>query len=82
MKKPIEELIKVIDEMVAITNWDNSEWSTSLVKCKYDLENSDYHGIERLLGCYGGMGSFKVMMKRALLNGEKMPKRKMRGFLI
>ena len=62
MKKPIEELIKVIDEMVAITNWDNSEWSTSLVKCKYDLENSDYHGIERLLGCYGGMGSFNDLV--------------------
>ena len=48
--------------MIAITEWDNSEWATWLSKCKQELENSDYHGIERLLGGYGGMGSFNDLV--------------------
>jgi hypothetical protein len=62
MAKTTGELIKVIDEMIAITTWDNSDWMIWLTKCKTELESSDYHGIERLLGGYGGMGSFNDLV--------------------
>jgi hypothetical protein len=62
MKYTSENLIKVINEMISITEWDNSDWASWLIKCKKELENSDYHGIERLLGGYGGMGSFNDLV--------------------
>ncbi|UMR32555.1 hypothetical protein MJ904_10435 [Massilia sp. MB5] len=37
---------------------DERHWSAWVLRDKALLENSDYSGIEYVLGAYGGMGSF------------------------
>jgi hypothetical protein len=62
MAKTTKKLIKILDAMISITEWDDSGWATWLSQCKNEIENGDFHGIERLLGGYGGMGSFNDLV--------------------
>ena len=42
---------------VLLRDYDNVFWADQVDKCIADLESSDFHGVRRLLGLYGGMGS-------------------------
>ncbi len=53
------ELIKVVDEMTVLLKQHSEEnWVSWMGQVSARLKNSDYSGIEKLLGAYGGMGSF------------------------
>jgi hypothetical protein len=41
---------------------DDSGWSQELARCAVFLERSDYHGIERFWGLFGGMGSLNDLV--------------------
>ena len=57
------ELIKVLEEMLSILEREKEQhWSQVIADCKKRIEKSDYSGIEKLLGCYGGMGSFNDLV--------------------
>lgn len=54
-----KELITVLSRLAALLEGDGEpHWSTWMLRAKARLENSDYSGVEYLLGAYGGMGSF------------------------
>ena len=59
----VAQLIATVDELIELlrsepgSNW-SSHWSSWLQKVNKELRADDAHGIQRLLGAYGGMGSF------------------------
>ena len=54
-----KQLIEVLSELQQLTLDDGLEnWAKWMLVSKTRLENSDFSGIEYLLGAYGGMGSF------------------------
>lgn len=58
-----KELIQVLNEIISLLNDDdNSHWEKWMISAKTRLINSDYSGIEHLLGAYGGMGSFNDLV--------------------
>jgi hypothetical protein len=57
------ELIGELKELIAFLRIENEDhWCSWFKKCLSMLENSDYQGIERVLGAYGGMGSFNDLV--------------------
>src|SRR5262245_9627714 len=53
------ELIGILGELAALLESDGEEhWRSWMLRARTYLENSDYYGIEHLLGAYGTMGSF------------------------
>ncbi len=58
-----ERLIGILDDLIALLRSDNeTHWSAWMARAKARLENSDYSGIEYLLGAYGGMSSFNDLI--------------------
>jgi hypothetical protein len=35
----------------------SAQWAEQVGRSSVEVENSDYHGVERFLGLFGGMGS-------------------------
>lgn len=66
------ELVRVLDELAAILERDGERhWRTWMLQAKARLEQSDYAGIEYLLGAYGGMGSLNdLVLGQTLANGR------------
>lgn len=60
----VPELITVLDRLVTLLREDrwSSHWLDWVEKSRREIANSDFHGIERLLGAYGGMGSFNDLV--------------------
>ncbi len=57
------ELITVLEEILSILERVKEQhWSLVIADSKMRIEKSDYSGIEKLLGCYGGMGSFNDLV--------------------
>ncbi|WP_342724313.1 hypothetical protein AAFG07_35535 [Bradyrhizobium sp. B097] len=58
------ELIIVLDRLATLLREDrwSSHWLDWVEKSRREIANSDFHGIERLLGAYGGMGSFNDLV--------------------
>lgn len=57
------ELVEVLKQLVELLETsDESHWSKILVKSKVRIEDSDFSGVELLLGSYGGMGSFNDLI--------------------
>ncbi len=53
-----EELLNVLESFIQILNNRGEEhWAEWMENSKREISNSDFHGIERLLSAYGGMGS-------------------------
>jgi len=53
------ELIEVLTKLASLLEGDDERhWSAWVLRAMARLKNSDYSGIEYLLGAYGGMGSF------------------------
>jgi hypothetical protein len=59
MGSKTEELTEVLARLATLLERDSEQhWCAWMLRAKGRLENSDYSGIEYLLGAYGGMGSF------------------------
>lgn len=72
MGKVTEELIKELEELIHFLDSQNeSHWSLWFRRCHKMLINSDYSGIPRILGAYGGMGSFNdLVLTKKLPDGS------------
>lgn len=58
-------LIRTLDELVALLDEEqDTHWAARMRKASRELKASDYHGVERLLAAYGGMGSFNDFVPR------------------
>ena len=66
------ELARVLDELATILeSAAERHWRAWMLQAKARLEQSDYSGIEYLLGAYGGMGSFNdLVLGQTLANGR------------
>ena len=66
------ELIGELKELVVFLDKENeSHWCAWFKRCLSMIENSDYQGIERVLGAYGGMGSFNdLVLTKKLEDGN------------
>jgi len=58
-----QELVKVLDELIALLTSDNEQhWSVWMQQARSWIMASDYSGIEKVLQAYGGMGSFNDLL--------------------
>jgi hypothetical protein len=63
METEIHNLIAKLDELIELLKADREvHWCNWMDRVKQKLENSDYAGVEDLLGAYGGMGSFNDLV--------------------
>ena len=54
-----KELVEVLGRLVQMLEEDDQEnWSGWMSQARKWILESDYSGIEKVLGAYGGMGSF------------------------
>ncbi|MAE93534.1 MAG: hypothetical protein CL910_02630 [Deltaproteobacteria bacterium] len=59
MEKEVGELILVLDELIAfLERHGEAHWQDWMGRSRRLLEARDLSGVTRLLGAYGGMGSF------------------------
>ena len=72
MNTKTNELVKVLDQLINLLKKDgDTQWKKWLEEIKRSLVDSDYSGIEYLLGTYGGMGSFNdLIIGQSYVNGE------------
>lgn len=57
------KLITVLDAIIALLEGNNEKyWSEWMRDARSRLQQSDYTGIEKLLGAFGGMGSFNDLL--------------------
>lgn len=57
------ELVKVLEELIALLRSDNeAHWANWMEQAQSRIVASDYSGIEKLLQAYGGMGSFNDLV--------------------
>lgn len=62
MGRKTKELISILDDLIIKLNAQNeSHWSQWMSIAKEEIQNSDFHGIEKILSAYGGMGSISDM---------------------
>ena len=66
------ELIGELKELIAFLEKESQgHWREWFTRCLSMIENSDHQGIERVLGAYGGMGSFNdLVLTKKLENGN------------
>jgi Domain of unknown function (DUF6966) len=67
-----KQLIEILDQIVAVLDADGERhWRKWMASARSRLANSDYSGIEHLLGAYGGMGSFNdLIIGQSIVKGE------------
>jgi hypothetical protein len=67
-----KELLSLVSEMYELLRSDmDDHWSRSFAKAGQELMNGDLHGIERILGMYGGMGSLNdVILGQQVIDGK------------
>ena len=54
-----KQLTVVLEKLILILNEDKEHhWASWMSQAKSRITSSDYSGIEKVLGAYGGMGSF------------------------
>jgi hypothetical protein len=53
-----EELMRVLDEIIAILQWDGGGWVNWMTEVRAKLLAQDSSAPDKLLQAYGGMGSF------------------------
>ncbi|MCG7563120.1 hypothetical protein [Pseudoalteromonas sp. McH1-42] len=54
-----KELVAVLDEMISYLKDDGNEnWLIWMQEARKRIIQSDFSGVEKVLGAYGGMGSF------------------------
>lgn len=67
-----KKLTNVLSEIIEILDEDGQlHWSKWMAQAKSRIEASDFSGIEKVLGAYGGMGSFNdICLKRTTRKNE------------
>ena len=64
----VEELTTTLQQMATLLRSSESQdagWAGELDRCREIIEKSDFYGVRRLLGLYGGMGSLNdVLLQR------------------
>lgn len=59
MEPKTKELIEVLEELIDMLDADGQEnWSEWMTQSRKWIIASDFSGVEKVLGAYGGMGSF------------------------
>ena len=60
----VEELALALQQMASVlrSSEDATGWAGELDRCREIIENSDFYGVRRLLGLYGGMGSLNDIL--------------------
>ncbi|MEZ9426584.1 DUF6966 domain-containing protein [Vibrio lentus] len=54
-----QELLEVLDKLIQMLDADGQiHWSDWMSKARKLILESDFGGVEKVLGAYGGMGSF------------------------
>jgi len=72
-KETVIELLENLDRIIAILEWDQeTHWLTLIQNTKQDLDEEKFSlAIQRLLGIYGGMGSFNdLVIGQSMVNGK------------
>jgi hypothetical protein len=57
-----EELLRVLDEIIAILQWDKNAWQNWMQDARARLLVGDTSASEKILRAYGGMGSFNDLI--------------------
>ena len=58
-----KQLIQSLSRLIQILEEANEPlWADWFSQAKHRLNNSDYSGIKKILGAYGGMGSFNDLV--------------------
>ena len=72
MATKLDELLKVLEEIIQILESDGEEnWSNRMRQSRARLLNSDYSGVEHLLSAFGGTGSFNdLVICQSYENGQ------------
>ena len=66
------KLVDILSELVALLEADgNSHWSKWMSSAKERISKGDSWGIQKLLGAYGGMGSFNDLIVGQSMNNGK-----------
>ncbi len=66
-----KELLMILGEIESILeNSTNHDWRKFIATVKSRIENSDYSGVEAVLGAYGGMGSLNDVVVGQKLRGN------------
>jgi len=64
-----EDMTKNLGELAELlTTAGETRWRKFVVDCRSKIESGNYHGVERLLGSYGGMGSLNDVCGSSDLN--------------
>ena len=59
MGQKTKELVEVLGKLIQILDEDGQEnWSDWMSQARKWILESDFSGVEKVLGAYGGMGSF------------------------
>lgn len=67
------ELVRDLDEAIAILERaGDTQWTSWLKHDRPLIAAGDAHGLEHLLGAYGGMGSFNDFWLRDPAEGERL----------
>jgi hypothetical protein len=62
----VARLSQTLEAMVALLKQHGNEgWAEQIERCRSNIARSDFHGIERLLRLYGGMGSLNDVVLQA-----------------
>jgi len=68
----LQRLSGLLDETLALLNQHGeSHWAAWLATCERGLASYDAHGLDRLLGAFGGMGSFNDLLVMEM-NGHRI----------
>jgi hypothetical protein len=67
-----QQLVEILEQIIAILQADGeTHWREWMASVRSSLLNADYSGIERLLGAYGGMGSFNdLVIGQTTIDGQ------------
>lgn len=58
-----KQLVELLDRLIEILEEANEpSWVDFFSKAKRRINNSDFSGINKILGAYGGMGSFNDLV--------------------
>ncbi len=72
MRIQTTQLIEILDQLIVLLDVDDEKhWRKWMASARARLLNSDYSGIELLIGAYGGMGSFSdLVVGQSVVDGQ------------
>lgn len=72
LQERLERLSSLLDQTSTLLHqYGESHWTAWLATCKRELSTDDVSGLDRLLGGFGGMGSFNDLLVMRM-NGHRI----------